>query len=84
MCTSRRYNTTAMQRAVSSVVQSPATRHSRVNCETRRWEYQEVYGAVLICVSVRDEANNKLVKLAGEHSILCDWRDPNYSRKGQN
>jgi hypothetical protein len=52
-----------------------------VNWETRRREYQEVYGDVLICVSVCDEGNNKLVKLAGEHSILYDWREHGYSRE---
>jgi hypothetical protein len=41
------------------------------------------YSAVLFCVSVCDEAN-ELVKLAGENSILYDWRDPGYSRTGQN
>ena len=82
--TSLRFNTTATQHAVSSVVQSPTIRHRRVNCEIRRREYQEVYGAVLISVSVRDEANNKLVKLAGENSILYHWRNPSYSRKDQN
>ena len=70
MFTSRRYNTTATQHAVSSVVQPPTTRHRRVDCETRRREYQDVYGAVLICVRVLDEANNKLVRLAREHSIF--------------
>jgi len=83
MFTSRRYNTTPTYHVVSSIVESPTTRHRRVNCKTRRREYQEVYGAVLICVSVREEANYKRVKLAGEYSVLYDWRNLSCSRKGE-
>jgi len=57
--------------------------HLEVSCAVRPIEWP-LGVKWLICVSLCDEANNKLVKLAGEYSILYDWRDSSYSRKGQN
>jgi hypothetical protein len=33
---------------------------------------------------MREEANIKLVELAGKHSILYDWKDPGCTRKEKN
>jgi hypothetical protein len=38
---------------------------------------------VLGYLSVRDEANIKLVKLVGEHPIVYDWTNAGSSRKGE-
>jgi hypothetical protein len=41
----------------------------------RRWKYARLHSSVLGYVHVSAGADIKLVKLVGEHTILCDYKD---------
>jgi hypothetical protein len=43
--------------------------------------YYRYDSTVLAYVSLGEEGNINLVELVGEPSILCDWKDPSYTRK---
>lgn len=53
-----------------------------VNISPQKPEVSAVfYGALLVYASMSEEANITSVELAGEHLILCVWRDCGYARK---
>ena len=53
-----------------------------VNISPQKAEVSVVfYSALLVYTSMSEEANITSVELAGEHLILCVWRDCGYARK---
>lgn len=57
--------------------------HSREHVATEGENLAGVYSPLLVCASANEEAALKFVDLLGEHSILCDWKRPGFSREGK-